>query len=92
MDAVPDERAAVEARVTGAATGLAAAFTERSGTVEAFDDHVGAGVVRDGGTGETWSFHCTRIVGGRRVAVGATVTFRVAPGPVGIEAVAVATT
>lgn len=92
MGAVPDARATVEAQVTGAATGLAAAFTARAGTVEAFDDHVGAGVVRDVGTGETWSFHCTRILGGTRtVPVGAAVTFRVEPGPVGLEAVAIAT-
>lgn len=85
-----DDRAAIAARVDAAATGLAAAFTSRSGSVEAFDAHVGAGVVRDASTGETWSFHCTRIAdGSRTVPVGAVVAFRVEPGPVGLEAVAV---
>ncbi len=69
---------------------LAAAFSERTGVVATFDDHVGAGTVRDEG-GHLWSFHCTRIAdGSRTIAVGAEVSFRVEPGPVGLEAVGVA--
>jgi cold shock CspA family protein len=59
----------------------------RPGVVQTFDDHVGAGTVRDALDGTEWWFHCTRIAGGRRtVAIGATVGFRVTPGPTGLEA------
>jgi cold shock CspA family protein len=72
-------------------SGLSAAFTNRSGVVATFDDHVGAGTVRDTTTDEVWPFHCTRIVGGgRTVPTGALVDFRVDLGPTGLEAVAVA--
>lgn len=70
--------------------GLAATFTERSGSVVDFDDHVGAGTVTDD-TGEIWPFHCTRIAGGSRsIPAGAAVTYRIEPGPTGLEAVALA--
>ena len=65
-------------------------FTVRSGTVTAFDDHVGAGTITDGATGEGWYVHCTRLANGDRfLAVGTAVTFRAEPGPTGQEAVAV---
>ncbi len=64
------------------------AYTHRTGTVEGFDDHVGAGTVRDGDDGQVWPFHCTRILGGiRTIAVGTAVAYRIAPGPTGLEAV-----
>ncbi len=57
-----------------------------------FDDHVGAGTLRDGTDGLEWWFHCTRILdGSRSVPVGAGVTYAVRPGPTGLEAVDVAT-
>lgn len=66
---------------------LAAAFTARNGTVVSFDDHVGAGIVRDD-HGDEWSFHCTRIADGTRtIATDTAVAFRVEPGPAGMEAV-----
>jgi cold shock CspA family protein len=59
----------------------------RPGVVAAFDDHEGAGTVRDALDGTVWWFHCTRIAdGSRHVDVGATVTFRVTTGPTGLEA------
>lgn len=50
------------------------------GTVSDFDEHVGLGTVTaDGGT--SYQFHCTQIADGTRtIAVGARVTFDVAPG------------
>lgn len=70
---------------------LSAAFTNRTGVVEHFDDHVGAGTVRDTATDEVWPFHLTRIADGTRtIPAGAAVDFRVDLGPTGLEAVAVA--
>lgn len=55
-----------------------------------FDDHVGAGRLRDDVDGREWWFHCTRIAGGERsVEAGSSVAFRVVPGPTGLEAVEV---
>lgn len=69
------------------------AFGRRTGVVEGFDDHVGAGTVRDRHDGRTWWFHCTRIAdGSRSVAVGTTVRYALRPGPTGIEAVDVGPT
>jgi cold shock CspA family protein len=64
-------------------------FTDRRGVVAGFDDHVGAGTVADHGPeGRSWSFHCTRIAdGSRTIGVGAEVTYRIEPGPTGLEAV-----
>lgn len=63
----------------------------RPGVVASFDDHEGAGTVRDALDGTVWWFHCTRIAdGSRHVDVGATVTFRVLTGPTGLEAVGLA--
>jgi cold shock CspA family protein len=60
----------------------------RPGVVASFDDHEGAGTVRDALDGTVWWFHCTRIADGSRlVDVGATVTYRVTTGPTGLEAV-----
>ena len=68
--------------------GLSAAFSTHTGTVVTFDDHVGAGTVTSDASGETWSFHCTRIAdGSRTITVGAAVAFDVEPGPTGLEAV-----
>ena len=68
---------------------LASAFDEVTGAVTAFDDHVGAGTIT-AADGATWWFHCTRIAdGSRSIAVGAEVAFEIAPGPTGLEAVAV---
>lgn len=65
-------------------------FDLHQGEVAAFDDHVGAGTVLDA-AGSRWPFHCTSIAdGSRTIAAGTAVTFRVAPGPAGLEAVAVA--
>lgn len=65
----------------------------RRGTVERFDDHVGAGTVVDAGDGRRWWFHCTRLVDpSRSIGVGANVQFRVATGSTGLEAVEVAET
>ncbi len=67
------------------------AFTSRAGVVASFDDHVGAGTLTDGETGEAWWFHCTRLAdGSRSIDPGTAVTFRAEPGPTGLEAVAVA--
>ena len=66
----------------------AVVFATGRGTVVAFDDHVGAGRLRDDTDGREWWFHCTRIAGGERsVEPGADVSFRVVPGPTGLEAV-----
>jgi CspA family cold shock protein len=73
--------------VSDASDPLAAAFAATTGEVTAFDDRAGAGTVR-GGDGREWYLHCTRIAdGSRTIAVGTAVTFRVAPGPTGLEAV-----
>jgi cold shock CspA family protein len=70
---------------------LADVFATRTGTITAFDDQVGAGTVTDDADGRAWWFHCTRIADGRRtIEVGTAVTYRVEPGPSGLEAVAVA--
>ncbi|MEZ5178886.1 MAG: hypothetical protein R2746_11590 [Acidimicrobiales bacterium] len=70
---------------------LAAAFGTHRGVVRRYDDAVGAGTLADDATGVRWSFHCTRIAdGSRTIAPGTPVTFLVAPGPVGLEAVEVA--
>lgn len=69
---------------------LAAVFATRTGVVTAFDDAAGTGSVVDDASGATWFLHCTRIAdGSRTIAVGTPVRFRVEPGPVGVEAVAV---
>ncbi len=48
-------------------------------TVVAFDDHAGWGTLREVGGAERF-FHCTRIAdGSRTIAVGAEVTFHLAP-------------
>jgi cold shock CspA family protein len=53
------------------------------GTVASFDDPRGIGVVHAVG-GAEYPFHCTAVAdGSRTVAVGAEVTFRVAPGRLG---------
>ena len=63
-------------------------FTERNGVVTDFDDEVGSGVIADDGSASSWFLHCTRIADGTRsIDLGAPVTFRVAPGPTGFEAV-----
>lgn len=72
---------------------LDAAFTNRTGVVASFDDHVGAGTVRDAVTDEVWPFHCTRIAdGSRTIPAGVEVGYRVEPGPTGFEAVAISRT
>lgn len=66
----------------------ASAYVQRRGVVELFDDHVGAGTLRDLADDRAWWFHCTRIAAGARtVAVGTAVSFVVRPGPTGLEAV-----
>ena len=76
-----------------ASSDLAAVFSVRSGVVSAFDDHVGAGTIVDDADGRTWPFHCTRIAdGSRSIPVDVAVTFAVAPGPGGFEAVEVTLT
>jgi cold shock CspA family protein len=68
----------------------ASVYALRAGSVSWFDDHVGAGTVDDA-EGRRWWFHCTRIAdGSRTVDEGAAVSFRVVPGPTGLEAVDVA--
>ena len=70
---------------------LADVFGTGTGTVTAFDDERGTGTVTDDAGGREWWFHCTRIAdGSRTIAVGTAVTYRVEPGPTGLEAVAVA--
>lgn len=65
------------------------AFTVRTGVVATFDDHVGAGTIAEPGH-DDWAFHCTSIAdGSRTIAVATPVSFRVAPGPTGLEAFAV---
>ncbi|NLD77452.1 MAG: cold shock domain-containing protein [Acidimicrobiales bacterium] len=69
----------------------ATVFATGRGTVTSFDDHVGAGTLRDADDGSERWFHCTRIAGGSRtVPVGQVVTYRLEPGPTGFEAVEVA--
>lgn len=54
------------------------------GKVERFDREAGLGELR-GGDGRLLAFHCTEIAGGTRdIAVGAEVTFEVAPGHLGV--------
>ena len=56
---------------------------DHEGRVVAFDAHRGLGVVEDR-DGTRYDFHCTRIAdGGRSVAVGAEVRYRVVPGALG---------
>jgi cold shock CspA family protein len=63
-------------------------FGVHHGQVATFDDHVGAGTVT--APAGTWTFHCTSLAdGSRTIAVDTPVTFRVAPGPVGFEALEV---
>jgi cold shock CspA family protein len=67
---------------------LSAAFGTRTGRVASFDDAAGLGTVVADGSGESWSFHCTRIAdGSRTIPVGIWVTFEIEPGPTGLEAV-----
>ncbi len=52
----------------------------RSGTVEAFDEHAGHGIVR-ADDGRELFFHCTAIADGTRtIEVGANVRFEIVPG------------
>lgn len=62
-----------------------------TGTVNAFDDPVGLGEVRDD-SGPSYAFHCTAIADGTRtIEVGTAVRFEVHAGHVGrFEAFAVA--
>ncbi|MBX3313468.1 MAG: cold shock domain-containing protein [Actinobacteria bacterium] len=61
------------------------AYTERRGTVVLFDDHAGLGTIAEDDQPD-WPFHCTSIADGTRtIAVGTEVTFRVRPGPTGLE-------
>lgn len=54
------------------------------GRVDSFDKDVGLGEVR-GGDGRSYPFHCTEVADGSRdIAVGAEVTFAVAPGHLGL--------
>jgi cold shock CspA family protein len=53
------------------------------GRVRTFDEHRGLGEI-EGDDGALYPFHCTRVADGTRsIPVGATVTFDVAPGPLG---------
>ena len=66
---------------------LSQVFGLQQGEVTTFDDQVGAGRVATA-SGAIWPFHCTSITGGSRtIAVDTAVSFRVAPGPTGLEAV-----
>jgi cold shock CspA family protein len=66
---------------------LRASFARHTGTVQAFDEHGGWGVVNGADGGGPWYFHCTAIAdGSRSIPVGAAVTYDVAPGPTGLEA------
>lgn len=59
----------------------------RLGEVVEFDGPRGLGVVRDGGSGERFPFHCVEIAdGSRQIAVGAAVAFVLATGRGGPEA------
>ncbi len=59
-------------------------MTEQPGRVVAFDAHRGLGVVEADDGQQRFSFHCTRLVDGRRdVAVGTPVRFTVVPGHLG---------
>ena len=51
----------------------------RPGVVQAFDDHVGAGTVRDALDGTEWWFHCTRIATGPTGLEAGDVEVRTAP-------------
>ena len=63
-------------------------YARRSGTVGTFDAHVGAGTVADDADGTEWWFHGTSLAdGSRHIEVGVPVTYRVATGPTGLEAV-----
>ena len=54
-----------------------------TGTVAEFDEAAGYGELLDE-VGERWWFHCTAIAdGGRTIAVGARVQFRLRPGHLG---------
>ena len=68
------------------AAALRTVFGAHQGTVIEFDARVGSGRVRDSG-GHAWAFHCTSIAdGSREIPAGVAATFRVEPGPLGIEA------
>jgi cold shock CspA family protein len=55
----------------------------RRGSVEAFDEAVGLGTVRDD-DGRDYPFHCTQIAdGSRTIAAGTRVEFDVVPGHLG---------
>jgi len=59
------------------------AFERTRGTVSAFDDLGGYGVVTDAEGGEL-GFHCTGVAdGSRTIAVGTDVSFTVVPGRLG---------
>lgn len=69
---------------------FSAAFGVHRGRVATFDEQVGSGTIEAEGSA-VWDFHCTSIAdASRTIDPGAPVTFRVAPGPTGLEAVAVA--
>lgn len=71
----------------------ATVFGTGRGTVTSYDDRVGTGTLRDALDGREWWFHCTRIAdGSRTMTVGGPVTYRLRPGPTGLEAVDVAVT
>ncbi|MCU1453779.1 MAG: hypothetical protein JWN46_1925 [Acidimicrobiales bacterium] len=65
-------------------------FATSTGSVVAFDEQAGHGLVRSD-DGCEWFFHCTRIAdGSRTIAVGGAVAFEIVAGPTrGWEAVAV---
>ena len=66
---------------------MSSVFTERRGSVASFDDRVGAGTVTDSDGAGTWWFHCTSIAdGSRSIPEGTVVSFRIEPGPTGVEA------
>lgn len=55
-------------------------FGAGGGVVASFDDHLGAGTIRDE-AGEVWPFHCTAIAdGARTIEPGTPVSFRVVAG------------
>ena len=55
-----------------------------SGSVVAFDEHVGLGEVESSDDGRRYPFHCTQIAdGSRTIDVGAAVTFEVVAGHMG---------
>ncbi len=70
-----------------AAPDLSHVFGLHHGRVTSFDDHVGAGTVTASGS-EPGPSTARRIAdGSRTIAVDTAVSFRVAPGPTGLEAV-----